>query len=367
MVMFPASMAVFAQGAPVWKADAALFEPFWRSQTMRGESLLFVAEAPGKEPAARLLFLPNKVLMIQDPALKRVFVEGRDYVWKPGDRLITLPKGSTMPFRTPADLIRPPKSQRHALTRRDGMGEILFGAGHEYHDMQVTVTYEHAVDAWKGGNPALGGANLKRVRGKLDRKESVAIALLGDSISTGCNASGWAGTAPFQPPWQDLVRSRLEADRGTKATLHNFSVGGTSSAWGLKNIDKVIAVNPDLVILAFGMNDSAGVPADRYAANIMGMIEAVRKRHPAVEFILVAPMLGNADWVTLKQELFPAYREALAGMAGPGVALADLTSVWREMLRHKADRDFTGNGVNHPNDFGHRVYAQVLLALLQGS
>jgi hypothetical protein len=24
----------------------------------------------------------------------------------------------------------------------------------------------------------------------------------------------------------------------------------------------------------------------------------------------------------------------------------------------------TGNGVNHPNDFGHRIYAQVLSALL---
>lgn len=360
-------MAVFAQGAPAWKADAALFEPFWRSQTMRGESLLFVAEAPGKEPAARLLFPPTKVLMIQDPALKRVFVEGRDYAWKPGDRLITLPKGSAMPFRTPADLIRPPKSQRHALTRRDGMGEILFGAGHEYHDMQVTVTYGHGANDWKGGDPAMGGANLTRVRAILARKDPLAIALLGDSISTGCNASGWAGAAPFQPPWQELVRSRLESVRGSGVKLHNFSVGGTSSAWGLKNIDKVIASNPDLVILAFGMNDSAGVSASQYAANIRGMIGAVRQRNPSAEFILVAPMLGNADWVALKQELFGAYREALSGMAGPGVALADLTSVWREMLRHKADRDLTGNGVNHPNDFGHRVYAQVLLALLAGS
>ena len=148
--------------------------------------------------------------------------------------------------------------------------------------------------------------------------------------------------------------------------LHNFSVGGTSSAWGLKNIDKVIDVKPDLVIIAFGMNDSAGVPAVQYTANIRGMIDAVRKRNPDAEFILVATMQGNADWVTLKQELFPAYREALVGMVGPGVALADLTGVWKEMLRHKADRDLTGNGVNHPNDFGHRVYAQVLLALLQG-
>ena len=30
----------------------------------------------------------------------------------------------------------------------------------------------------------------------------------------------------------------------------------------------------------------------------------------------------------------------------------------------KQDWDLTGNGVNHPNDFGHRVYAQVLSTLL---
>ena len=367
LMAFSLFTAVGQSPSPVaWKHDPGLFEPFWNSGTMRGESLLFVAETPEALPAAKLLFSPLKVLKIQDPALAKEFVQGRDYVWKPGDRAISLPKGSSIPFKTPADLIRPPKSQRHALTRRDGKGEILFGGGHEYHDMQVTVTYEHRLDEWKGGNPAIGGANLTRVRGKLPGKEIVSIALLGDSISTGCNASGWAGTAPFQPAWQDLVRAGLEASRGAKVALHNFSVGGTSSAWGLKNIDKVIDVKPDLVIIAFGMNDSAGVPAAQYTANIRGMIDAVRKRNPDAEFILVATMQGNADWVTLKQELFPAYREALAGMVGPGVALADLTGVWKEMLRHKADRDLTGNGVNHPNDFGHRVYAQVLLALLQG-
>ncbi len=75
-------------------------------------------------------------------------------------------------------------------------------------------------------------------------------------------------------------------------------------------------------------------------------------------------MLGNKDWVRLKQELFPQYRDALAELTGPGVALADLTSVWTELLKFKQDWDLTGNGVNHPNDFGHRVYAQVITALL---
>ena len=44
--------------------------------------------------------------------------------------------------------------------------------------------------------------------------------------------------------------------------------------------------------------------------------------------------------------------------------LADLSSVWAELHRHKRDLDLTGNGVNHPNDFGHRIYAQVLSSLL---
>jgi acyl-CoA thioesterase-1 len=52
----------------------------------------------------------------------------------------------------------------------------------------------------------------------------------------------------------------------------------------------------------------------------------------------------------------------LAGAEGPGMAVADLTSFWELLLTRKTFADITGNGVNHPNDFGHRVYAQVLLS-----
>jgi hypothetical protein len=62
--------------------------------------------------------------------------------------------------------------------------------------------------------------------------------------------------------------------------------------------------------------------------------------------------------------LFPQYRDALRELTGPGVALADLTSIWTEFLERKQDWDQTGNGVDHPNDFGHRVYAQVISVLL---
>ena len=350
---------------PAWPFDPALFKPFWQTSVMHGESVLFVKEIPAANPSASLLFVPTKVLAVRDPSQAITYIEGRDYILKPGSREITLPEGSRITFKLPQDLIRPAKSQRYALTRRDGTGEILFGGGHEYHDMQATVTYEHATGTWTETSPAVRGEELARTRGLLKRKAPVTITLLGDSISTGCNASGWAKAAPYQPPYQDLLAMNLKAVHGSAITLHNFSVGGTSTDWGVKNIDKVVATRPDLVILAFGMNDSSGRPAAQYRANILAMIEATRRTVPEAEFILVAPMLGNADWITLKQELFPQYRDALASLCGPGISLADMTKVWSGMLKHKKDRDLTGNGVNHPNDFGHRLYTQVLSALLR--
>ena len=84
LMAFSLFTAVGQSPSPVaWKHDPGLFEPFWNSGTMRGESLLFVAETPEALPAAKLLFSPLKVLKIQDPALAKEFVQGRDYVWKP--------------------------------------------------------------------------------------------------------------------------------------------------------------------------------------------------------------------------------------------------------------------------------------------
>ena len=226
------------------------------------------------------------------------------------------------------------------------------------------MTYTHKPGAWAGPIPAFAADQLPRTTDKLLKKMPVTIAMLGDSISTGCNASGWAKTPPFQPPYQDLFARNLELTYGAKVTLKNFAVGGTDTAWGVANVGKLIEAQPDLVILAFGMNDASGRPADEYQSNVRAMLEAISAVRPEVEFILVATMLGNRDWVTLRPELFPQYRDALAQLCRPGVVLADLTAIWAELLEHKRDWDLTGNGVNHPNDFGHRIYAQTLSALM---
>ncbi len=354
---------------PKWPYDARLLQPFWSGNLVEGESVLFVRDAQTGVATAKLLFPVEEIVSVCRSVHWRssgaeIFQSGRDYICHPGSNEITLPKDSRIPAFTEQDLRRPAGSQAYQLTHRDGHGEILFGATDEYHQMQVSVSYRHSRDAWPSALPAFDQRALPRTIRRLQNRERVSLVLLGDSISTGCNASGWAKVPPYQPPYQDLLVQHLRATYSPDIQLTNLAVGGTSTPWGISQVPEVLAAKPDLVMLAFGMNDSAGRSAEEYQSNIVAMMEAIREGAPDTEFILVATMLGNRDWTTLKPELFPQYRDALAKLVRPGVALADMTSIWTEVLNRKRDWDLTGNGVNHPNDFGHRIYAQVLTSLL---
>ncbi|MCX6362210.1 MAG: SGNH/GDSL hydrolase family protein, partial [Armatimonadetes bacterium] len=321
-----ALLAVCAAGRPAappaaWKLDERLLTPFWRTSAMRGESVLFVREGASGPPSAPLVFAPTRILSVVSTSGLVTYEAGRDYVWDADRGRLTLPEGSRIPCASPAQLRRKHGTQMFNLTHRDGGDEILFGASTEYLDMQVTVTYDHRRSPWPA--PRLAGS-LPKALERLRQRRPLAVALLGDSISTGCNCSGWANVPPHQPPWQEIVRLALERRCRAAVTLTNLAVGGTDTSWGLGEIGKVADAQPDLVILAFGMNDAAGREAPDYAANIRKMVEAVRARRPEAEFILVAPMLGNPDWTALRHDRFPQYRDALAGLCAPGIALADV-------------------------------------------
>src|SRR5262245_41619514 len=294
-----------------WKYDADLLRPYWQGDILKDESVLFVTDPVTGETAANVLYPIIEVLAVRNSAGDVTFEAGRDFVWQRESRRIVLPEGSRITPRKIDDLRRPANSQKYKLTHRDGHGEILFGSGLEYHQMQTFITYRHDVGR-RPDVPGFDERSLPRSIAKLRSKAPLSIVLLGDSISTGCNASGWAGGAPFQPPYHELLVRQLEASTGAKVNLTNLSVGGTDTAWGLTKVEDVVAMKPDLVILAFGMNDSAGRSATDYQSNLDTLMARVREQASNVEFILVASMLGNRDWTALQHERFPEYRDALA-------------------------------------------------------
>jgi lysophospholipase L1-like esterase len=137
-----------------------------------------------------------------------------------------------------------------------------------------------------------------------------------------------------------------------------------ASGWGLENVNRVIQHAPDVVILGWGVNDASGkVPPEQFEANMRGQIEAIRKVKPATEFIVVTMISAHPDWVAYGGTFYQAYQERFRELDKiNGVAVADLHTLWQAMLTRKRFQDIIANGVNHPNDFGHRVMAQVVLA-----
>ena len=330
------------------------------------ESMFFIQFHQNELPRSHFLFQPTKILKVVSATQETVYQPERDYRLSEDGKSLILPPGSRIPFKTKEEMYPLMTSDAPKIARQAGDPDtgIFFDNKAGYHRLQVEVTYQCTPKQWQGPIPKYAGNELPGLTKKLKNKQPVKIFLSGDSISEGYNASKFTDAPPHCPAYGELFALALEQKFGSPITFNNYAVGGWQSSQGIQQaIDKKLALEkPDLVIIAYGMNDVFRKDAAAYQKNIRKLIDIFRADSPNTEFILVATMLGNTEW-GMPMEQFDLYRDALQELTGPGIVLADLTSIWREILKHKSFYDLTGNGVNHPNDCGHRFYAQVLLAM----
>ena len=351
--MIAACAAIAADDAAPLKIVTA-GQPIWSAGSVSNEPLLFVQEEGQPAATARLFYTPSGGLKITSPDLVKTFVEGKDYVWKAGSDVVELTAASAIPFKTRAQM-SPPKGSPNTFR-----GIVLFSEGHFFHDLQVQASYATA-EKWAGAVPAEAPDKLRGVVAKLKAQQPVKIVTLGDSITEGYNASGLTkiNVAPHQPPYPQLIGTTLQERFGGKVTVANLGKGGKRAQWGMSMIEKVNAEKPDLVILAFGMNHSE--PADKFGETMRVLLDAVKAGNPGADVVLVASMCSNP--LLGSSARFEEYRDVQRKLEGPGVAVADVTTVWMELMKKKRFSDLSGNNVNHPNDFSHRLYAHVVLQL----
>ena len=340
--------------------------PVWTSNICWHESLLFVQKNDKGLPQADLLFVPTKILIMQNSRRNMTYELGRDYIIQTKSRRVVLPRGSRIPFKKESELY-PPKGSLNSYRHKvgDPNTHLLFVKGHYFHDLQAEISYEHA-GKWTGYTPAFAGKILPKTLKKLRARKQIKIHLTGDSISNGWNSSRLLDVPPYQPNYGNLVAMELARHyRGVNITFENSAIDGIRSDTGIVIANEIInGKQPDLIILAFGMNAIHRKNTDEYKTNLAKVMQVFRRRNPDVEFILVSSMLANPEWSINPIGLFPVYRDVLKSLTGPGVALADVTALWSDVTKRKKFLDLTGNGLNHPNDFGQGLYAQVILTLL---
>jgi len=334
---------------------------FVNSPLMENETLFFANDVGDR--SARLLFQPVKIVSVRPANGDTPYVEGKDYrvAWDVGE--IQLLPGSAIPsFNLLTDVLG---SRQYKSLLRPGQ-PLLFGEGDFMHSKQVRVTYTHKGDEWKG-KPCLPKAQPEKLPGitqKLRAKDACRVLLVGDSISVGYNASRLLKVPPHLPAYGEQVAQGLEKATGAPVTLVNISQAGMTAGWGLKQMPRLVASNPDLAIIAFGMNDAREGKSDKYEENLRHLIAGLRQQYPRVDVILVANMLSNPEF-----RAWPAHfenRQRLFKLAGEfeRVVVADVMAVTEEILKRKKFADISGNNLNHPNDFLHRVYAEVVLGVI---
>jgi acyl-CoA thioesterase-1 len=316
--------------------------PFWLSTTMYRETVVFIVRDEGPAEAT-LLFPPDVIVSVTNAATEVSYIEGADYLVD----------------RQTGRMLRTPDS-RMAEARHDMM---VAADTAQTLGRLVAVTYTHPGGLWNAPLRTRSDV-LPRVTQRLRRRLPLTVCLTGDSISEGYDASGFHGMAPYQPAFAPLVAAGLEQHYGGSVQLHNLAMAGSTAADAVWEAERIAAFHPDLVIVAFGMNDACYAEADEFVANVSSVLQGIRAGAPHAEFLVVSPMLPTPECRWVVPSRFGAYRTALAALAGEGVALADVTGLWNQLVARKNPHDLSGNGLNHPNDFGHRLYAQMILAEL---
>lgn len=349
--------------------------PVWEGNIIYNEAVYPIKGQDGSTTYT-LMYTPDEVYSVYDATFSHLYQEGVDYIVE-GNQLTILPEGSISTVEY--EYIHPQSNPNNYGWDRyynrtaagDGKWEY-WGQSSEFFAGYLNVTYTHS-DTWQGWTPENKADALPITKEKIENNASMNVVFFGDSITGGANSSSYRDIYPYAEYWNEQIISKLEESYGcTNISDYYSSVGGSSASGMVSELeDSVIQYAPDLVFIAFGMNDcmnesqdsdgSLERVRDAYKSAIEEMILQVRAQYPDCEFVLVSSFYANP--YCHYQSYFDACRDALLELeeAYSGVVCADVTSLQASMLEYKDYLDFSGDNMCHPNDFMARLYAQVCL------
>ncbi|MDR0901264.1 MAG: SGNH/GDSL hydrolase family protein [Opitutaceae bacterium] len=325
------------------------------------EACLVFAEKHGDEAVPPLLYPAKKIIEVTHLGTGKKLREGADWILRDG-RLV-LPAGTAAPVQVTGEFFMVERKDKQGNVTK-ARSAVNLREGGWYHERQIEVTYEPAARDWKWPAALSSIDDLPRVKKLLAAKAPLSVIVFGDSISAGFNCSRFEGQWPYQPGYGELVARELRRAYGAPVTLMNHARPGGTSGHAATQADAQVAwFKPDLVLLAFGMNERNEQRRAAHRENMEKIIGIVRARSPETEFVIITPMLNNPSQPAGRDPVKFIRDEALK-IRLPGIAHVDITSTELAMLERKNYLDLSGNGANHPNDFLHRVYAMRVLEVL---
>ena len=363
---------------------------FGGTQSLK-ETVMFLDKGDVKS----LLFPIKEIVSVTSYDGKKVYEEGKDYVVEDGKLKITADSS--------IKVITSEKYYNHAGSIIMMNGKPMFWGESQVKQWQISVTYTHDAP-WEDYVQESQLEVYQDFVKKLIAGEDVTVFFHGDSITWGACSTFAENVQPKQGAYSMLfvealadlfdytvtyvntglvasmpchtvpTQNYVAGERGT-ITYVNTAIGGWGSADGVKNLDKFIKepiqkYGCDLFVLGYGMNDG-GLAATATKTNVKKIIEGVLEVKPEASIMIVSTMTphsgSNWDHAPIKQQ-----EKQLLSLSknfrndGTPCAVACVHSVSVAVQKHKTFNDYSGNNINHPNDWFYRVYAQTLLQTLIG-
>jgi lysophospholipase L1-like esterase len=201
---------------------------------------------------------------------------------------------------------------------------------------------------------------MERLRQLVKRTEPTKWVFIGDSITHG---------ALHTFGWRDYVelfeeRVRFELSRGMDVVI-NTGISGDTTRGLLNTFDwRVKQFRPDAVLIMIGMNDcstGSGIGIDEFERNVGRLVERVTECGAVPALQTTCPILpgGAPD----REPTFGSYMEAIRRVArARNLPLIDHEQFWRERA---ARCGYWMSNAFHPNEYGHRAFAELLYRELQ--
>ena len=220
---------------------------------------------------------------------------------------------------------------------------------------------------------------LNMTKEQLIENGPITIVALGDSVTHGV----LMGEINFETVYWNRLKKRIAAINApcpyVPVNVINAGIEGTTAKIALKRLDKqVLAHNPDLVIVCFGLNDCGGELED-YVESMRTIFRRCRESGADVIFLTPNMMCtyvaedcagflrGVAAGCAEGQNSgrMDRYIEAAVTMAQEeGIPVCDCYAKWKEMSKTVDTTMLLSNRVNHPTAAMHQLFSDSLFDMI---
>ena len=217
--------------------------------------------------------------------------------------------------------------------------------------------------------------NLERAG--LEEHGPITIVAFGDSVTHG--AVG-AGEINYETVYWNRLKQKINAYKNyMPVNVINAGIGGITAKGSVARMDKqVLAHNPDLIIVCFGLNDVNG-PLEDYLDALRIIFE--KSKQSGADVIFMTPNMLNTYVAEDTEEKYLEYAAKTAEMQNSGrmdlymesavklaeemgVSVCDCYKKWKAMAESEDITMLLANRINHPTRAMHELFAESLFQLI---